>query len=355
MSGDAQAAFADEIAAVVGGAAEAAAAGRMTEAMRRFDLCRALLVERAPQPALRRRIEAENAQLEAEAARFAALMRARAAPDPARRVMIVADSLGLPRPEESADLAAAAGGVYAGLIHDALAARGPAAVDAHCQRFFTTDDALALVEANPGRLAGAHLFVHLGLNDCAVRMFMPAQRLAVGLLPPETAAAVVGFARTWRAQIVAAYPEHQYVPLGRFGRNLAAIAAQALRAGAASVAFATILTPPLKFWRRTPQVCRRFTAYNLRIMEVAVETGALVIDIDRLLWHDGVGRLAAPDGMHLAPAGHQATARAFVVGRFGVAPNPAVPKPAAPKPAAPTPAAPNPAAAAAGAATGEAS
>jgi len=329
VSAAAQTTFVAEIAAVIAAAGAAAEAGRMTEAMRRFDLCRALLVERAPQPALRRRIEAENASLEAEAARFAALMRARAAPLPERRVMIVADSLGLPRPEE-ADFEAAVGGVYASLIHDALAARGSAAVDAHCQRFFTTDDALALVEADPGRIAGAHLLVHLGLNDCAVRMFMPAQRLAVGLLPPDTAAAVVGFARTRRAEIVAAYPNHQYVPLDHFARNLAAIASQARRAGAASVTFATILTPPLKFWRRTPQVCRRFTAYNLCIMDVAAETGALVIDLDRLLWHDGVGRLAGPDGMHFSPAGHQAAARAFAVGRFGLAPKPAAAPAAAP-------------------------
>lgn len=323
MSGDAQAAFAAEIAAEIGAASAAAEAGRMTEAMRRFDLCRALLTELAPQPALRRRIDAENAGLRAEATRFAALLRARAAPRPERRAMIVADSLGLPRPEEKAALETAAAGVYAGLLHDALAARGPAAVDAHCQRFFTTDDALALVASDPGRFADAHLFVHLGLNDCAVRMFLPSQRLAVGLLPPETAAAVVGFARTWREAIIDAYPNHQYVPLDRFGRNLAAIAAEARRAGAASVAFATILTPPLKFWRRTPQVCRRFTAYNLRLMDIAAEVGALVVDVDRLFWHDGVGRLAAPDGMHLSPDGHRALARAFAVGRFGPAPAPA--------------------------------
>lgn len=298
----------------------AAEAGRMDEAVRRFDLCRTLLVEAAPAAALRARLAAETARLAREAEAVRAALAARAAAQPVRRALLIGDSLGLPRPEEDAPVARAVETIYAGLMLADLSGRGPAAVDAHFQRFFTTDDAVALVEAAPARLAGAQVYVHLGLNDCAVRMFMPAQRLAAGLLPKPVADKVVGFARDFRVALVEAYPDRQYVGLERYGANLLAIAAAARRAGAAGVSFATVLTPPLKFWRRTPQVCRRFTSYNLRVMETAAAVGAVVVDVDRLIWEAGSARMAAPDGMHLTPLGHAAVARAFAVSRFGPAP-----------------------------------
>jgi hypothetical protein len=320
--------FAAVVAEAIGAARAAAEAGRRDEAVRRFDLCRALLVEAAPPGALRARIDKEARRFAVEAEALSAALRARSAPNPSRRAMVIADSLGLPRPEEAAPMGEADRGVYAGLLLDELSMRGPAAVDAHCQRFFTTDDALALVEAAPARLAGAQLYVHLGLNDCAVRMFMPKQRLAAGLLPKPLVDAVVGFAREFRVDIVRAFPDHQYVPLDRFGANVVAIAAAARRAGAAGTTFATLLTPPTKFWRRTPQVCRRFTAYNLRLMEAAAAAGAAVVDVDRMIWEEGVARLAAPDGMHLSPAGHARLARAFAICRFGPGPKRPAPVPA---------------------------
>jgi hypothetical protein len=56
--------------------------------------------------------------------------------------------------------------------------------------------------------------------------------------------------------------------------------------------------------------------FDLRIMDVAAENRGDVLDLDRLIWQDGVSRRAVEDGMHLSPADHRHGARAFTARRF---------------------------------------
>ncbi len=313
--------FADLIAWVIGQAHEAGRRGRREEAVEWFSLCRTLLTTRSAPAALAKKVDAEFDAARADADRVRAALMARASPEAATRVSVIGDSLGLPRPEEMADLPTALDATYSARILarlQAAPALGGAAVDAHCQRFFTTDDAVDLMLERPEAIEGAHVLVHLGLNDCAVRMFLTDQRLACALLPKAVSDEVVGFARTYRADIVRAFPAHQYVPLDRLRANLHRMAELTRQSGGLSLTVATVIVVPMKFWHGTPDICRNFTAYNHAIMEEAARSGARVLDVDRLMWQHGNAATLNKDGMHLSARGHALLADFYVKAVFNV-------------------------------------
>lgn len=313
--------FANAIQETVGNAHAAAKAGRIEEALQWFSLCRTMLVERAPKATLEHRIRAETAKFRLEADSVRTILMARSSPEAQTRVTVFSDSLGLPRPEELQDLHGALDKTYPALILSHLQgvpALEGVSIDSHCQRFFTTDDAVVLMAERPESLEGAHVLVHLGLNDCAVRMFLTDQRLACDLLPKEISEQVVSFARLYRNWLVVAFPEHQYVPLTRFRANLHRMAEMVRTAGGRSLTFCTVIVVPWKFWPGTPGICRNFTSFNLAVMEEARRVGAAVLDVDRLTWQHGNAATLNKDGMHLAHRGHSLLAGAYVKSIFNV-------------------------------------
>lgn len=313
--------YADAIDFVIDCAHAAGSAKRFDEAVRWFALCRTMLVARAPADQLRARIASENRRMRAEADNARAKFKARSAADARTRVTIIADSLGLPRPEELSDLDGALDKTYTGLILAKLAATpqmNGAAMDSHCQRYFTTDDAVALMMERPEILQDADVLVHLGLNDCVVRMFLEDQRLACDLLPKPISEKVVGFARVYRAHLVKANPDHQYVPLTRFRANLARMAELFRRAGGRTLTFCTAIVVPVKFWGGTPGVCQNFGAYNQAVYEEAQRYGARVLDVDRIMWQHGNLGTLIKDGMHLSHRGHELFAEYYLKNTFGI-------------------------------------
>jgi len=236
--------YSDTISSTIDSALAAGSAGRIDEALHWFSLCRTMLVTRAPAAELKARVDRETDRMRLEADNARAILMARSSPDAETRVTVVSDSLGLPRPEEMNDLHEALEKTYSGQILSklqALPSANGASIDAHCQRFFTTDDAVLLMRERRESLENAHVLVHLGLNDCAVRMFLPDQRLACDLLPKPVSEKVVGFARTYRNQIIRAFPEHRYVSLERFRANLGLMAELVRRAGGRSLTFCTVI------------------------------------------------------------------------------------------------------------------
>lgn len=313
--------YAEAISSSIGAAHAAGKAGRIEEALHWFSLCRTMLVTRAPPAQLKARLDRESARMRLEADDDRAILMSRSSPEADTRVTVIADSLGLPRPEELDDLHGALDKTYSGLILSKLQARpnsNGASIDAHCQRFFTTDDAVLLMRERPESLQDAHVLVHLGLNDCAVRMFLTDQRLACDLLPKAISEEVVRFARVYRNQIIAAFPEHQYVPLKRFRANLGLMAELVRRAGGRSLTFCTVIVVPMKFWAGTPGVCRNFSAYNQAVMEEAARAGTGVLDVDRLMWQHGNAATLNKDGMHLSHRGHALLADTYVKNIFDV-------------------------------------
>lgn len=221
-------------------------------------------------------------------------------------LVIFADSLGLPRPVPR-DTAPLEDRVYPELIADTVEDR---AVTSICQRFFTTDHVCRELDADPALAAnGADVIIHLGLNDCANRMFLENERLALDLLPEDLSKRIVGFAQRHRRAILADLPPRHYVMPEMFTANLDTILTRLKQRGARKVILATIILPPARNWAGTPGLHLNFGDYNQRIMQAAARHGAVLFDFDRLVWQAQHQDALLADGMHLASEGHRIFAR----------------------------------------------
>jgi len=218
-----------------------------------------------------------------------------------RPLVIFADSLALPRQDQTSGPHKGAERTYPFMLVDRLPGHS---VNSFSQRYFTSADVVQLLHDEPQLGVDADVLIHVGLNDTAWRMFSEADRLSLDLLAPELKERIVGFAQKYRSLIIGGLPEYHYVSPDQFRVNLDA-ALDLLSRRDARVLVATVILPPVRFWRATPGLQRNFARYNLILMDAAHRHGATVIDLDRLVWdkqHDGV---LLPDGMHLSDAGHE--------------------------------------------------
>jgi GDSL-like Lipase/Acylhydrolase family len=313
--------FPDGIGTVIAAAHAAAKKGKMDEAVRWFDVCRTLLTTMPPAATLKKRLDANAAGRRREADKFRKAIMDQAARKPETRVAIFSDSLALPRPEEMDAFPGNLESTYPGIINARLQAAPTikhTSVWAHCERYFTTDDLIRLLDEHPESIKDAHILVHLGLNDCAIRMFMDDQRLAVALLPDDMANEVLAFSRIYRRALIEAFPHFSYVPIQKYNANLHRIAQMAKSSNARSLTFSTTIVVPEKFWPSTPWICRNQTTYNLETMNVARQVGANVLDVDRLMWGRGVEVSLNSDGMHLSPIGHELLASSWLKSTFNI-------------------------------------
>lgn len=222
-----------------------------------------------------------------------------------RPLLIMADSLGLPRPV-AAGAASIEDKVYPVILAEAMPKHPIISI---CQRYFTTDHVRRELEADPKLGQEADVILHVGLNDCAVRMFLEDERLAMALLPPPLAERMVEFTRRNRRAILAHLPLRHYVNLDQFSANLDAILLMLKQRQARKIVVATVILSPTGTWAGSPHVNRNIAGYNLALMEAAARHGARVLDFDRYIWlaqHEGV---QLDDGMHLASEGHRIFAR----------------------------------------------
>jgi lysophospholipase L1-like esterase len=219
-----------------------------------------------------------------------------------KKLLVFADSLGLPRTADKTGEMQGAESTYPWLLGEP---QGSRIVESVCQRFFTTDSIVDTLRREPKLGAGHDVVVHVGLNDCSNRMFLADERLALGLLPQDVREAVVGFAQKFRRQIIRNLPSRHYVDIARFRQNLDFIVSELKARRARKVILTTIILPPPRFWAGTPGMNANFAAYNLEIMRAAERNNAVLFDLDRLVWHAIADGPLVDDGMHLSPVGHR--------------------------------------------------
>ncbi len=223
--------------------------------------------------------------------------------DGVRQLLILGDSLGLPRPDEKTGSDMGAGRTYPMLLLDRLPQHG---VDSICQRFFTTRDIVDLLHADPALGVASDVVLHIGLNDCANRMFLESERLSLDLLSVETKERIVLFAQTYRHLLLSHLPSHHYVTPNRFAANLSAILEVLTQRRARRIVVTTIILPPIRVWPATPGIQRNFGRYNQMLMDMAhAHPSTVLFDLDRHVWARQHEDVLLPDGMHLSLAGHE--------------------------------------------------
>lgn len=218
-----------------------------------------------------------------------------------RPLLIVADSLGLPRPTAMDSPRKGAEHIYAGLLGTKTGRR----VDAICQRFFTTGDAVDLFRDNPDLGRDSDVVLHLGLNDSARRMFLERQRIALQVAPVELRTPIVEFARKYRLDILRHLPPLYYTPPEQFAANLDQICSLLKQRGAHSIVLTTIILPPHQFWPSSPDMALYFGLFNQEIMAATRRNDVLLFNFDRYIWSNLHNASTDPDGMHLSAFGHR--------------------------------------------------
>lgn len=277
-----------------------AQAGRAEFAVAAFEQARRMAVSLCDPKWLARRMADDRRQMRAEREAFST--RFAAGPNgKGRPLLVFADSLGLPRPERGVT-AESVKETYSWWLGEGAFDRKVTPV---CQRFFTSADVLSDLLADETLGRDGDTLIHVGLNDCAARMFLPEERLAIGYFDEAIQKSVVGFARIYRRDILRLTPTRHYVAIDDFRANLTAVGKVLASRGNGKVIFSTIILPPEKFWPATPGINWNFGRYNLAIMDVAHALGAKIFDADRVMWEAFPRSPLLGDGMHLSGYGHQ--------------------------------------------------
>ncbi|MDX0833448.1 hypothetical protein GOD82_26680 [Sinorhizobium medicae] len=286
--------------------------GKIPEAITCFKKARSKLVHTDPVK-VAAAIEDEHRKLNQESADFEQRAKMLSSEAKAiRKAVVVSDSLGLPRGAPGSKTEASKLEMTAsGLILEAILKTGSASVQPLCRRYGTTAFMLEALHSRAD-CKNADVLIHIGLNDCVVRMFMEDQRLALSTLAAEVRQKIVKFAQDYRVPLVESDLEHTYTPLPVYERRLEEAANLARSKGARSVTFVTIIQPPTKFGAKTPHMSWSFNRFNMVLYDVAKRERCHLIDMDRLCWEQGTQITLSSDGMHLSAAGHALMAEKFI-------------------------------------------
>ena len=146
--------------------------------------------------------------------------------------------------------------------------------------------------------------VHVGIVDCAPRVFLRRERQFVeNLRPAFLREAILDNVHRHRSAIVK-MRKKVYVPAERFNTLVGQVMAKAKQSKLRSLVIVNIITPPAEMDERSPGFIRNVEIYNQILKTHAEANGVHLIDIDRMIKEaGGVGQLTV-DGIHINEAGH---------------------------------------------------
>jgi lysophospholipase L1-like esterase len=289
-----------DIKAIIEDAFSNAEANKLDLAVQQFAFARAQALHLAHPAKLTAKIAAEHAAYTREREHYRGYFPMKENTD--SHVLIMGDSLGLPRPDDKVGEKDGVERTYSGLIYDKYP---DLSVTSICQRFFTTQNVRTMLEDDTELGRDAHFLLHVGLNDCAKRMFLENERISLSFLTVETRNRLIAFTRKYRRDIILRLPPSHYVSPEEFRDNLTVIISLLKARNVQKIILTTIILPPARSWPGTPNINHNFAKYNLEIMEVAERHGALLLDMDRHVWQAQNRGVLLADGMHLSDAGHK--------------------------------------------------
>jgi len=149
--------------------------------------------------------------------------------------------------------------------------------------------------------------VHVGIVDCAPRVFLRRERQFVENLRP-------GFVREFvldnvhrhRRRIVN-MRKKVYVPADRFNALVGQVVAKASKLR--SLVMVNIITPPAEMDERSPGFIKNVGIYNAILKAHAGANGVHLIDLDAMIKANGGVEQLTVDGIHINEAGHQMLAK----------------------------------------------
>lgn len=147
--------------------------------------------------------------------------------------------------------------------------------------------------------------VHVGIVDCAPRVFLRRERQFVeNLRPSFLREAILSNVHRHRRAIVN-MRKKVYVPADRFTALVGQVVARAKASKLRSLVFVNIITPPVEMDERSPGFIKNAGVYNQILKTHAEANGVHLIDIDRMIKEAGGAEQLTVDGIHLNDDGHK--------------------------------------------------
>lgn len=228
---------------------------------------------------------------------------------------ILADSLALPRPPEAGNILFEQ--TYPYLVDEMLRAAFPQTMPVlieRGQRFRTIgrvlEDWTECVDyRNPD-----FVVIHVGIVDCAPRVFSPGQRYFVErFLPGFLRNTLLTFVHEYRNRLIRKRQNVVYTPLDEFARGVSEVVVRSVKTKVRRLFLVNILTPSDDLEARSPGYKEKVHCYNNILRDIALASDHVeLVDFDGMIRiHGGTAALTV-DGMHPKFEGNQLLARALV-------------------------------------------
>ena len=147
--------------------------------------------------------------------------------------------------------------------------------------------------------------IHVGIVDCAPRVFLRRERQFVeNLRPAFLREAILSNVHKHRRAVVN-MRKKVYVPADRFNALVGQVVARAKASKLRSLVIVNIITPPSEMDERSPGFIKNVGIYNQILKTHANVNGVHLIDIDRMIKEAGGVDQLTVDGIHINETGHK--------------------------------------------------
>ena len=230
------------------------------------------------------------------------------------KIVILADSLALPREKDWGDTAYEQ--TYPFLVDQALrqqrGASAPIVIE-RGKRSRTIQSVLLEWEEQVLYRRANFVVVHVGVVDCAPRVLKPAEQKFISRLRFQVLSdAIRAFIHRHRRSLVTWRPSQVYVAPDVFRDSVFKLQQLAAKDGVKALSFVNILMPTDSLEQRSPGFQSNVRQYNGILTDTVRDPGCQVIDINALFGPHGGTEALAVDGMHLNPTGHVLLAQELV-------------------------------------------
>jgi lysophospholipase L1-like esterase len=151
--------------------------------------------------------------------------------------------------------------------------------------------------------------VHVGIVDCAPRVFLRRERQFVeNLRPTFLRESILNNVHRHRRAIVN-MRKKVYVPADRFNALVGQVVERAKQSKLRSLVVVNIITPPAEMDERSPGFIMNAGVYNEILKTHAQADGVHLIDVDGMIKAAGGVEQLTVDGIHLNETGHKMLAK----------------------------------------------
>lgn len=226
------------------------------------------------------------------------------------KIVVMADSLAMPRQEGEGNIAFEA--TYPYLLDQSLrrqlGSQTPVVIERGMRRRtieYVLDEWFELVELRTPDV----VVVHVGIVDCAPRVFLRRERRFVeNLRPARLRNLVLSFVHRHRRAIVKRRGR-VYVPPDRFSALVAQVVQKAKQNKLRSLVFVNIITPPAEMEERSPGFIENVNTYNEILKSQVQGEGIHLVDLNKIIRDGGGVEKLTVDGIHINKIGHAMLAR----------------------------------------------